>query len=123
MVKLMIIDEEVDICDFVKNFFKERNFEVFTAYSSEEALRIVDLQYPQIILLDAQMSVMDGMRTLEELHRRDKKSKVIMITTAEDPEKANEAKQRGAAGYITKPLSLELLEQSVLRLAEQISTG
>jgi len=120
MIKLMIVDDEVEICDFVKNFFKERNFEVFTAYNGKEALDIIEAQNPDIVLLDIRMPVMDGMQMLKELHRRSKNSKVIMVTAAESPEKEEEARSYGAIEYIAKPLSLERLERSVFEVAEKI---
>ncbi len=123
MIKLMIVDDEVEICDFVKNFFKERNFEVFTAHNGEEALDIIEAQNPDIVLLDIRMPVMDGMQMLKELHRRSKNSKVIMVTAMESPEKESEARSYGAVEYIAKPLSLERLEQSVFEVAEGIETS
>jgi len=123
MIKLMIVDDEVEICDFVKNFFKERNFEVFTAYNGKEALDIIEAQNPDIVLLDIRMPVMDGMQMLKELHRRSKNSKVIMVTAAENPEKEAEARNYGAIEYIAKPLSLERLERSVFEVAEKIEAS
>lgn len=123
MIKIIIVDDEVEVCDFVKNFFEERDFEVYTAYSGEEALNIAELQDPHIILLDIKMPAMDGMQVLKELRRRNKSGKVIIVTAVDDSEKAEEAKRYGAVDYITKPLSLEQLEETVLALAEQIGTA
>jgi len=121
MIKIVVVDDEVEICDFVKNFFKERNFEVFTAYNGEEALNLIEAENPEIILLDVKMPVMDGIEVLKEIRKRNKPGKVIMVTAVEDSEKAEEAKSHGAAGYITKPLSLEQLEHSVLSMSDNMS--
>ena len=120
MVKLLVVDDEIEICDFVKSFFKERNFEVVTAYNGEEALALVEVQNPDIIILDIRMPVMDGMQTLKEIHKRNKDCKVLMVTAVNDSAKMEEAKLYGAIGYITKPLSLEQLEKSVFMIAEGI---
>lgn len=120
MLRLLVVDDEVDICDFVRNFFKERDFEVLVAHNGREALDVVDSQKPEIVILDMMMPVMDGMQTLKALRKSDSLSKVIMVTAVEDEEKIEEAKHNGAVDYITKPLLLEQLERVVLAVAKQI---
>ena len=55
MVKILIVDDERDVCDFVKNFFEERGFEVLTASNGKEALPIAEKEEPLIVLLDIRM--------------------------------------------------------------------
>lgn len=120
MLRLLVVDDEVDICDFVKNFFKERNFDVSVAYDGKEAIGAIAASKPDIVLLDIKMPVMDGMETLKNIRKLDDTIKVIMVTAIEDADTAEEAKHRGASEYITKPLLLEQLERTVLTIAEQI---
>lgn len=117
-VKLIVVDDEVEICDFVKRFFAERSFEVFTAYNGREALGVIEAKDPHIVLLDIKMPVLDGIETLKELNKRQKRCKVVMLTAVSDEKTMKEAKNCGAVDYITKPLSLENLEKCVLSLAE-----
>lgn len=123
MLKLLVVDDEADICDFVKNFFKERDFEVMAAYNGRDAVNIVKEKRPDIVILDMLMPVMDGMQTLKELRRLKLPIRVIVVTAVEDTDKVNEAKKYGAMEYITKPLLLEQLERTVLSIAEQVRTG
>ena len=123
MLKLLVVDDEPDICDFVKNFFKERNFEVYTAFNGDEAVRCVKAEFPDIVLLDMVMPVMDGMQALREMRKMGSIAKIIMITAVNESERAEEAKNHGVEEYITKPLLLEQLERTVLRVAEQIKMG
>lgn len=120
MLRLLVVDDESDVCDFVKNFFKERNFEVLVASNGQEALDIIEHKKPQIVILDMRMPVMDGITVLKELKRSNSTSKVIMVTAVEDLVKAEEAKKHGAVEYITKPLLLEQLERTVLTIAERV---
>ncbi|MFC1549184.1 response regulator [Candidatus Omnitrophota bacterium] len=120
MMRILIVDDEVDICDFVKNFFRERNFDVEVAYSGKEAVKHVKARKPHIILLDIKMPEMDGLETLKAIRKIDDKIKVIMVTAVEDMEMAEETKNHGASEYITKPLLLEQLERTVFTIAEQI---
>ncbi|MBU0682793.1 MAG: response regulator [Candidatus Omnitrophota bacterium] len=120
MVKLLVVDDETDICDFVRNFFKERYFEVFVAHNGKDALDIIEAKSPEILLLDMKMPVMNGMETLKALRERNKNIKVVVITAIDDIDTIREAKRNGAESYITKPLLLEQLERTVLTIAEQI---
>jgi DNA-binding NtrC family response regulator len=122
MIKLLVVDDEVDICDFVKNFFKERNFDVSVANNGRSAIEIIKAQDPEIVLMDIKMPVMGGIDALREIRAMGNKCKVLVVTGMEDIETVDEAKRCGAVGYITKPLLLEQLERTVLTLAEQIKT-
>ncbi|MFA5147081.1 MAG: response regulator [Candidatus Omnitrophota bacterium] len=116
MRKLLVVDDEHDICDFVKNFFGERGFQVFTALNGDEALALVKKEKPEIVLLDIKMNGMDGIATLKHLKAIDRNIKVIMVTAMEDQDKMNEACRLGACEYITKPLILDHLEQTVEKI-------
>ena len=113
MRKLLVVDDEKDICDFVKNFFQERGYEVLTSSSGADALEIVKKDKPDLILLDIKMNGMDGIAALKHIKDIDRSIKVVMVTALEDQDKMNEACKLGACEYITKPLVLDLLEEAV----------
>ena len=115
MHKLLVVDDENDICDFVKTFFKDRGFHVFTALNGEEALSIAKKDRPDIVLLDIRMKGMDGLAALKHIKEFDRSIKIIMVTALEDQDKMHEAYKLGACDYITKPLILDYLEQTVLK--------
>lgn len=121
MKNLLIVDDETEICDFLKSFFEERDFEVRTANSGEEAIGLVAKVQPQVVLLDVHMPGMDGMRALREIKSGFPKVKVIMVTALETREKIEEAMRLGADNYITKPLSLEYLEKDVQEKIAQLT--
>lgn len=118
--KLLVVDDEEEICDFLKAFFEERDFEVRTASSGESALEAVAEVKPQVILLDVHMPGMDGMNALREIKKKYPQIKVIMVTALETREKIEEAIRLGADNYITKPLSLEYLERDVHEKISQL---
>jgi len=113
MKKLLVVDDDEEICDFLKTFFEEREFEVQTANSGIQALDSVQAVNPQVVLLDVHMPGMDGMSVLRQIKLRFPLVKVIMVTAIETQEKIEEAMRLGADNYITKPLSLEYLEKDV----------
>jgi two-component system, response regulator, stage 0 sporulation protein F len=121
MIKLMVVDDEVEICDFVKSFFQERGFEVFSANNGQEALRLVQEMCPEIVILDLVMPIMDGMETLKNMHERNLYCKIVVVTAVDDMKKVEQAKQYGASDYITKPLLLEELDRCVAKIALELT--
>lgn len=113
MIRLLVVDDEPEICDFLKSFFEDRDFEVQTAVSGEAALQVVETFHPQVMLLDIKMGGMDGLSVLRKVKEKNPKVKVIMVTAIETTDKIEEAMRLGADNYITKPLSLDYLEHDV----------
>ena len=122
-MKLLIVDDEVEICDFLKSFFEERNYEVKTASSGQAALTAVEQFKPSIVLLDIKMPGMDGTQVLETVKKKFPRTKVIMVTALETRDKIEECLRLGADNYITKPLSLEYLENDVREKIESLSSS
>ncbi len=120
-MKLLIVDDEAEICDFLKSFFEERNYEVKTVSSGQAALQVVDQFKPQVILLDIKMPGIDGVQTLGTLKKKFPRIKVIMVTALETRDKIEECLRLGADNYITKPLSLEYLENDVREKIESLT--
>jgi len=114
MSKLLIVDDEEDIREFAKRFFVKRGIDVFTASGGVEALKIIDQDHPDLVLLDVQMEEINGIEVLKRLRGDQNDTKVIMVTGAEDPAIISEADSLGVKGYIHKPLVLEELEKIVL---------
>ncbi len=117
MIKLLIVEDETDVREFMANFFRKRNVEVMTASSGSEALKIWQKEKPYLILLDIQMPDMDGIQTLRQIREKDKDTKVIMVT-AKSPDEENaleECRRMGAMDYIHKPLELDALEKKVMK--------
>lgn len=113
MRKILVVDDESDICDFVKNFFQERGYTVLTALNGEDAIELARKEKPELILLDVKMKGMDGIATLKHLKEMNRMQKIIMVTALEDQERMDEASRLGACDYITKPLMLDYLEGAV----------
>ncbi|MFH1202238.1 MAG: response regulator [Candidatus Omnitrophota bacterium] len=120
MPKLLIVDDEPDVTEFAKNFFKKRKFDVTTASNGPEALEIIQRNKPDIMLLDIKMEGMDGLEVLEKIGEITKDVRIIMVSGIEEKESVEKAKKLGAIGFVHKPLVLEELERVVLKEAEKI---
>jgi len=116
MKTLLVVDDEGEVCNFVKMFFERRKFRVVQAGSKEEAIEVARENQPDIVLLDIRMKTSDdGLEALPEIIKLVPKAQVIMTTGVDDESSMVRAKQMGAIDYITKPLILEDLEQNVLK--------
>lgn len=113
--KLLVVDNEIDVCNFVKAFFEMRGFDVVTALNGDEALKVLDHVQPDLVILDVMMRTdQEGIQYLPQVKKKSPNSKVIMITGVDDKETIETAKKLGADDYVTKPLVLEYLESTVL---------
>jgi YesN/AraC family two-component response regulator len=121
MWKLLVVDDETEICDFLKAFFEERNYLVQTAHNGQQAVDKVISFEPHVVLLDIQMPGMDGLEALKKIKTSRPQTRVLMVTAVETHEKIQQAIRHGADNYITKPLSLEYLEKDVQEKIDQLT--
>ncbi len=113
--RILVVDNEIDICNFIKRFFEERGFLVMTALNGEEAVTVLNGHLPDVVLLDVRMRwESEGLEYLPKIRTRCPSAKVILVTGLEDELTLERAKQLGADSYMTKPLLLESLENMVL---------
>lgn len=112
--RLLVVDDDKDIRDFLTEFFTEKGFEAHSAGSGAEALRLLKVLRPHLILLDVKMPEMSGIETLRKIRDLDREVGVIMITGLHDQKVGRESLKYGASDFITKPIDLHYLETSIM---------
>ena len=113
--KILVVDNELDICNFVKSFFEMRGLEVVIALNGDEGLKVLDHGKIDLIILDVAMRhENEGIDFLPRIKEKAGQARIIMITGRDDKETVEECKKLGADDYVTKPLVLENLESVVL---------
>jgi DNA-binding response OmpR family regulator len=113
--KLMVVDDEIDVCNFVKSFFEVRGFEVIAALDGDEAMGKLETLKPDVVLLDVKMRRdEEGIEYLARIRKKLPAARILMVTGVDEKEVIENAKKLGADDYITKPLVLEYLESTVL---------
>jgi Response regulator containing CheY-like receiver, AAA-type ATPase, and DNA-binding domains len=114
-MKLLIVDDEPDLCLFLQEHFEERfDSEVFTATTAGEALRLLGELQPEGMLLDINLrSRLDGFDILDRAGEISPATKVIMVTGSSDFGDVEKALALGAVDYVTKPFTVEYLEETV----------
>ena len=115
MNKIIVVDDELDILDFVQISLEADGFEVITASSGKEALAKIKQELPDLILLDIMMPQMDGYEVIKIL-KADKQTRnipVIMLTALAQVDDKIKGLNTGADDYITKPFDLRELTARV----------
>ena len=110
MEKILVVDDEIEVCKVMKEFLSIKGYTVFTAQNGQDALGIVRAEKPHIVLLDVIMPKMDGIQTLTAIKKAAPRTGIIMITAVTDETLGNQALKMGADDYITKPVDLDYLE-------------
>lgn len=111
---VLVVDDENEPAQLLKNYLSRRGYNVDTASSGEEAIVKIKTSRPNIVFLDIRMSGMDGMVALKAIKDIDKSISVIMTTAMGDDEIIKEATRIGANGYLVKPFNLMKLETKIL---------
>lgn len=108
--KILVVDDEFDTCEAIRNYFTKRGYHVIIATSAQQAVSKFLSEKPALILLDILMPGLDGIECLREIRKLDKDVLVIIATCVTNLDTAKEALRLGAVHYITKPLDLNELE-------------
>jgi DNA-binding NtrC family response regulator len=114
MIKILIVDDELEICNIFYDFFTPKGYKVIKATSGKEAIELVKIEKPNLVFLDIRMPVMDGMEVLKQIKEIDQAIVVIMVTVLKDEKAAQNAIKLGAYDYVTKPLSFDYLEKAAV---------
>ncbi|MDD5194338.1 MAG: response regulator [Candidatus Omnitrophica bacterium] len=111
--KVLVVDDEKEIVDFLEHFLQRLNIEVFKAVDGSAAIDLYNLHSPDCTILDITMPGKDGLEVLREIRKTNPQATVIMLTGKEEQEYQEKAKKYGAADYITKPLDLAELNRKI----------
>ena len=104
MKSILIVEDEQSLLKLLELNFKSSGYEVHKSINGEEAYSIAVEKKPDLILLDILLPGESGLNVLDKL-KKDKKTKdipVIMLTNFNEPERIDQAKQKGAIDYLVK---------------------
>ncbi len=121
--KILLVDDEPDILEFLGYNLKREGYSVFTASNGKDAIALAKKEIPDLIVLDVMMPEMDGMEVCKEL-RKNSALKNIMITflTARNEDYSQiTGFDSGADDYITKPIKPNVFVSRVKALLRRTS--
>jgi len=116
---VLIVDDEEGIRESLSVILEDEGYRVATSSSGEDALVILEEQFPDLVILDVWLPGMDGIQTLQEIVALKREVPVIMISGHGNIEVAVKATRVGAYDFLEKPLSLERVVLSTRRALER----
>jgi len=119
--KVLIVDDEPDILEFLSYNLEQEGFTVFVADSGKKALKIAKQELPELILLDVMMPEMDGIKTCEKIRKISSlKNTLIAFLTARNEDYSQIAGfEAGADDYIAKPIRPRVLLSRIKALLKR----
>jgi len=109
----MVVDDEPEVRQLLGDFLLSRGYEVVLANDGLAAISQLDVNKPDLVLLDVAMPGMDGVETLRQISAIAPAVRVIMVTANTDISLTSKLLALGAVDYIPKPFDLDYLEQAV----------
>ena len=100
--KILVVDDEIDFLEMIRLRLEANNYSVVTAMDGKEALEKFKKEKPVAVLLDILMPGMDGIATLKEIRKLDKKIPVIMFTAYPDTKVLKGTESLGISALIPK---------------------
>lgn len=117
--KILVVDDEERVVQSIAGVLEDEGFHVASAKSGQEAIEIFQKEWPDVALVDIWMPGMDGMEVLRRLKGISPDCQVIMISGHATISTAMTAVKLGAFDFIEKPLSLDLLLQTIRRALDR----
>ena len=116
--KILVVDDEHLIRWSLEQNLKKQGYDVITAGTGEDALRLAREQQPDLILLDIQLPGISGIEVLEKIKEFDDEIIVVMLTAHGGLETAVNAMRLGAHDYVSKPFNLDELSIIIKKALE-----
>jgi DNA-binding NtrC family response regulator len=111
--KVLLVDDEKDFLETLAERMRNRGMAVDTSSSAMDALKKIDTESYDAIILDLKMPGMDGLEALKLVKERRPELQVILLTGFGTLEKGIEAMKLGATDFVEKPADLETLTQKI----------
>ena len=104
---ILVIDDELVMCELLRDLLKDKGYEVKYALSGEEGIKVSKENNFDLIMTDLKIPDIDGITVLQEIKKFDPDSMVIVITGYPSFETIQAALRHGAYDYVTKPFNIE----------------
>jgi DNA-binding NtrC family response regulator len=118
-IRILVVDDDPAMAKFLVNHLLRKSFDVSSAATGEEAIRMFRVYDPVLVLLDVNTAGMSGIETLERLKQIKPDVSVIMLSSQQDADFIFKASKLGADDYIPKPFEPKDLDQRMARVLER----
>ena len=119
--KILVVDDEPDCLSIIQCRLEWSKYEVITSANGADGIRIAEEEKPDIILLDNNMPVMNGLEMLERMRKNPvlRETPVIMVTALCESSDIEAASAHGISDYVTKPIDFTRLLEKISNLLEE----
>jgi DNA-binding NtrC family response regulator len=121
MYRILVVDDEKDLCTRIKRELDKEGYQTAVAYAAEECIEYFKKNKVDVLIADIKMPGMDGLRMLERCREITNDFVSIVITGHGNYETAKKALKLQAYDYLKKPLSLDELFTSIKKGIEHLS--
>jgi len=123
--QILVVDDERDLVWSLRHSLAEEGYEVFTAYSGEQALDIIGKQRPDIVILDVVMPGLNGWEVCRQLRQDPTLASVpvLFLTVRRDVQDRIKGLEEGADDYLAKPFDLGELKARVKALLRRTQSS
>jgi DNA-binding NtrC family response regulator len=121
--KVLLVDDDPDVLEMTADLLRRNGYAIVTATNGGEALERLQRDDIPVVVTDLRMPGMSGEQLLDTILQRHPNVQVIILTGYGTIKSAVEAIKKGAADYLTKPLSPDQLLLSLERLFERLRLG
>ncbi len=123
MKRILIVEDEEGLLDGLAHNFRYEGYEVLTAKTGTEGLKLALKQKPDVMILDIMLPEKDGFTVLKELRQRHRDLPVLVITARNFEADVVKGFDLGADDYVTKPFGIKEVVARVKRLAQRGPSG
>lgn len=110
--KILVVDDDVNICDLLKIYFENEGYTIITAHDGAEAVKSFKIHEPDIVLLDIMLPKKDGWHVCREIRESSSKP-IIMVTAKGEVFDKVLGLELGADDFVTKPFDMKELSARV----------
>ncbi|MBI4488926.1 MAG: response regulator [Deltaproteobacteria bacterium] len=111
--RILAIDDEENFLTLLSRILGKEGYEVRTALTGEEALKLLGQEPFEVALIDIRMAPMDGLSLLDHIKRRHPCIKAIVVTAYPSSESRMLSLQKGASAYLIKPVEINDLKETI----------
>lgn len=122
-ISIVVVDDESIVLSLIRDALEEDEYQLETALSAEEALKIIESKKIDLIISDIRMPRINGIQLVKQARELYPEVGVIFMTGYANLNSAKDAIKQGASDYILKPFELSEIRQAVSKAVEQIKRG
>jgi CheY-like chemotaxis protein len=119
MAKILVVDDDLDMCQIISEILKEEGYSVNSSYNGEDALMKIKKNHYDLIVLDYKLDGMSGLMVFEKTLQMIPSLKVMMISAFADKSIKARARELGVGDFLDKPFDIKRFVQAV----QDILTG